>query len=491
MQKILGKLRNISPILILIVILIPSFAAMIKTGMFSTADFHLFRLHEFDVCIRNYQIPCRWSVNAGLGYGEPLFNFYGQLAYVPSEILHLFGMSLINSLKSGFIISIIGSAITMYYLAKKLFKDESASILVSLLYVYAPYRALDIWVRGALPEAMAFVIFPIILLSIEKRSWKLLAVSVSVLILTHNLSFIMFTPVMVGWIILRKYWSGIGSILFSVCISAYYILPVVFESKFIDIESTTRGYFDFHNHFATLHQLFISNFWGYGASVWGPVDGLSMSVGHLQWILPLIVFAILILRKQLMNHVVFIFYFLIAWIFLFLTHNKATLIWETLTFMKYIQFPWRLLGVIVFCFSLAGGYIALYSGKHKAVIVSLISLILVCINASFFKPDVWYKVDDSYYLESPEWDRQRTASIGDYWPNLGHKIPDKPSDGKYINYFPGWESELPPVNGLILKEGSVFNDTPIRKIGNLISIISLAVLVSSIGRKKIWTKKQA
>jgi len=107
---------------------------------------------EFDKCIKALQIPCRWAPDAGLGYGEPLFNFYGQFTYAVGEIYHLLGGSIINSVKFLFILSLAGSGISMYFLAKRIWKNDYAALVSSVVYLYAPYRSLDVWVRGALPR---------------------------------------------------------------------------------------------------------------------------------------------------------------------------------------------------------------------------------------------------------------------------------------------------------------------------------------------------
>ena len=175
-----------------------------------------------------------------------------------------------------------------------------------------------------------------------------------------------------------------------------------------------------------------------------------------------------------------------GWFYLFLTHNKSTFIWNLITPMAYIQFPWRFLGLATFCFALAFGIVTGFFVKQKLLITALIVLAAFFLNFSFFREDIWYSVNDSYYTTGAEWVRQRTASIGDYWPNFGHKIPSTPSDGKFINYFPGWVGAT-PVNGLIPSNGVRFTDTPARKIGNIISLVSLFGFV--IFSLKTWKEK--
>ncbi|KKU10079.1 MAG: hypothetical protein UX13_C0021G0009 [Candidatus Woesebacteria bacterium GW2011_GWB1_45_5] len=472
MQKLIKFFRKNIFVLAILLLSVPSFYRALQFGIHSMQDFHLFRLYEFDKCVKVLQIPCRWAPDAGLGYGEPLFNFYGQLPYAFGELLHLTGISFIDSLKILFVLSLAGSGISMFFLARRLWKNDWAAVIASMMYIYAPYRAVDVWVRGALPEALSFVIFPLIILAIEKRNLLGFGLLTSALILSHNLSALMFLPVMAIWIFYRRFWKAIPAGTLAIGVSAFYILPVIFESKFINLASTTQEYFDFRAHFLTLKQIFLNFFWGYGGSTWGDGDGLNLSVGLVQWALPVAVLVLTVWQKKLKENKIFSVLLALGIFYLFLTHNKSTFIWESLPFMAFIQFPWRFLGVAVFCLALASGFIAnLISRKLIPIVLPVIILILLALNFSFFREDIWYRVDDSYFTTGAEWDRQRTASIGDFWPDFGHEIPDKPSDGKYINYFPGWIGAEPDENGLIPAEGTTLTDTPVRRIGNIISLV--------------------
>ncbi len=473
-------------LIIAALISIPAFYQMLKYGIYSMQDFHLFRLYEFNSCIQRLEIPCRWAQDAGLGFGEPLFNFYGQFPYLIGELFYLIGGSYINSIKFLFILSLLGSSISMYYLSKELWKNNWGALLSSVLYIYAPYRAVDVWVRGALPEAFSFILFPLILLSVEKRNIFYFSLLSFLLIITHNLSFVMFLPFLLVWMIYRKWWKGFFGFALSGLLSSFYVLPVLFESKYVNLESTTLGYFDFRAHFITLKQIFFDTTWGYGGSTWGPVDNMNLSVGIFQWAIPVLILIFILIRQKKNSMLLAMFYMLLlsGFSYLLLTHNKTAFIWETISFMKYIQFPWRFLGVAVFCFSLASGIIFNIFDKKMFLYVgfALAFPYILYTTYSFFRPDIWYPVNDSYFLTGEEWNRQRTASIGDFWPEFGHEIPSTPSDGKYINYFLGWESPKPMQGGLIIAEGSKFKNTPIRTFGNIITLVSLLGIF-------IWRRK--
>lgn len=482
MQKLIKFIKVNYTFLLVILLSAFSFVRMLKPGIYSMQDFHLFRLYEFDKCVKSLQIPCRWVPDAGLGYGEPLFNFYGQIPYAAGEIFHLVSFSFIDSIKILFILSLLGSGISMYFLAKEVWKDKFGALVSSIIYIYAPYRALDVWVRGALPEALSFIIFPLIILAIEKKKTLWFSFLLALLVLTHNLSLVLFLPILLVWIIYRKFWKGVPFSILSLGISAFYVLPAIFESKFITLNSMVEGYFNFRGHFATLHQLLFSRFWGYGASAFGPEEFMSRAAGQVQWVLPLIVFIWLVVSKKVKKNTAFVILFILGWFYLFLTHNKSTFIWEAIKPMAYIQFPWRFLGTSIFCFSLSLGIMPSLLGKWKLLATSIVVALAIVLNFSFFKEDIWYKVNDSFFLTGSQWDLQRTASIGDFWPKFGHIIPNKPSDGTYINYFPGWNRE-PNKEGLILAEGALFKNTPVRTIGNIISLASIIVLIFICKRK--------
>ena len=129
MSKVINFFKNNIFILLVILITIPTFWKMLPEGIYSMQDFHLFRLFEYDLCIQRYEIPCRWAQDAGLGYGEPLFNFYGQFPYFVGEIFHLSGLSFIDSTKILFILSLLGSGIAMFYLSKNIWKKLKVCLL--------------------------------------------------------------------------------------------------------------------------------------------------------------------------------------------------------------------------------------------------------------------------------------------------------------------------------------------------------------------------
>lgn len=431
-------------VLLVLLLIIPAFWVGLKPGIWSMHDFHTFRQFEYDKCLADWQLPCRWTPDATFEYGQPTFNFYAQLVYAQGEILRLFGLSVIDTIKWLFILSLVFSALSMYLLAKKVWKDQLAAVVAAVFYIYAPYRAVDVYVRGALPEAWGFVWFPLILYWFEDyletkrwRSWWLMGLCLAALIVTHNLSTLMFAVVVGWWMLYRIYlfnaWKLVPKLLAVALVafglSSFYLLPVIFESKLVAVANTAAGFYDYNNHFATIRQLLIQRMWGYGGSGWWDNDGLSFSVGHLHWVLPIlgIIWLVRERRVRLKSTLTLVVLLSLGWLGLWLTHNKSVLVWQLLPGLKFIQFPWRFLGVSVFCFSLViGGMVmVIRAPKWRIGIASLGVLAVIGVNISFFTSDQWLTYSDKELFEGENWVRQTSSSAGDYWPAVAEKIPEK------------------------------------------------------------------
>lgn len=225
-------------------------------------------------------------------------------------------------------------------------------------------------------------------------------------------------------------------------------------------------------------------------------------------------------KEKLSKYRDLILLIIVGWFALFLTHNKSTPLWLVFPQAAYIQFPWRFLGIAVFCFSLASGAIVNIFKKYKGIVVIVLAFTVVMLNGSFFREDIWYRVTDADLTSGTRWQEQTAASIGDYWPNFGGSIPissapNDPEKGELLErtsnkavykvdsqgeeiefpiaYFPGWTATsdgltvdtYPAENGMVaikIPSGErlitlSFRNTPIRTLGNVVSLVSLIVFI--------------
>ena len=444
------KNKLLFPIFIVIFAALLAGRTLLTSGYFKMHDdLQMMRQLEMEKCFLDLQIPCRWIPDMGYGFGFPLFNYYPPLPYLVGELFRVVGFSFVDTAKLVFLISFIFSVVAMYFFSKEFF-GKVGGVLSSVFYIWAPYHAVDVYVRGAMNEAWAFIWFPLILLFGYKlitvhrsRFTILLALSWTGLFLSHNLMVLIFTPIFVIWCLfwLWRFKNLVSSIkylvsssLLTLGLTAFFTLPAILEQKYVQVDTLINGYYEYIAHFATLNQLFISRFWGYGASVWMENDGMPFQIGHVHWILSLIILIVLVvlfLRKKLnpklhTTYYILLFFILVGWFAAFMAHSRSTFIWQLVPALKFVQFPWRFLTLVTFSFSfIVGSLVLLVPKKFIYLVVGILSIGLIIFNWNYFLPDggKMGPLTDKEKFSGAAWDLQRTAGIFDYLPKTAKENP--------------------------------------------------------------------
>lgn len=531
---------------------------LLRPGYYSMHDdLQVMRLFEMNRCFENGQIPCRWAPDLGQNYGQPLFNYYSPLPYYLGEAVHLVGLSYIDTVKLLFLLSLFLSGIFVYLLSKEFLKEKTA-LVVAIAYMTVPYHAVDIFVRGALSESWGLALVPLVLYSVirvckqpKTSNAIMLSLSLAALITTHNITLLISTPLILIFGLFFFVRSEnktkqarfiIPSVLLGIGLSAFFLLPVLFEQSLIQTKFLTTDYFDFRAHFATIGQLFTKLTWGYGPSRFNSYQypqTLSFFVGVVQIVSISITPLMLWLKRR--DRKLFSFFFItfiLSLLTLFMTHSRSVLIWESFGVLKFVQFPWRFLGPTALLTSILVGFCldSLNLAKERqAQVVSLLIVLMIVTSFSYFRFEKYYpEMTDALKLSGKEYDDQIKGALLDYLPASVKVIPESKapappqiltgkidinyfdkrsnyfssefdvySDGGVIRFpvmdFPGWtiyqnRSGLPIKYesnndyGLItinLAKGhqliqAFFEDTPIRNSANIISLASGFLLI-------LWT----
>ena len=427
----------------LFILTIPAISSLLKPGYFPMHDdMQAMRLYQMDKCIADGQIPCRWVPDMGYGYGYPQFNYYSPLPYYIMEGFHLLGFSYLDSVKVFFVLTVLISAWGMYLLGSALW-GEKGGFLSALFYIYLPYRAVDMYVRGAVGELSALSILPFAFLYSyrivegKKNSVLGFAIAASALFTSHNITAIMIIPFFIVWILLVNKKQGkwlpsreilknlLLGLVWGLGISSFFILPAWFEKNLVHIESLIGGYFNYVSHFVGLRTLIFSNYWGYGFSEAGSNDEINLSVGFLQFIFAFIGLFGLWVSKKVKEFNLAIFLMITVFFSLFMIHPKSAIIWRSLPILEYFQFPWRFLLISGFLISLVAGATIFLVKKNKTIkylTISVISMLFI-FYASFFKPREWLKISDEDKFSGNSWSLQQTVSILDYLPISASGVP--------------------------------------------------------------------
>ena len=348
--------KNLSPLLLVLLLSVFSIIPFFHWGFFPIHDnTQVQRVFEMTKSLKDGMFPVRWVQDLGFGYGYPIFNFYAPLAYYVGSAINILGFDALFSAKAMMVIGILFSGVSMYLLAKEIW-GKSGAVVSALLYVFIPYHAVDIFVRGDVAEFWAYAFIPLVfygLLSIHKTNrFRFVVISVLAyagLILSHNLSAFMATPFILLFALLlylgnKK--SGLNllfSLMLGILISASYWLPALLEINYSNVLSQIGGGADYKDHFVCLYQLWSSP-WGFGGSVKGCVDGLSFMIGKLHLLLAVISILVLGLSWKLTKidkkKAALMIFFIIGLLFsVFLTLDYSSFIWDALPPMVVFQYP--------------------------------------------------------------------------------------------------------------------------------------------------------
>jgi hypothetical protein len=147
-------------------------------------------------------LPVRWMPDAAYGLGYPFFNYYAALPYYIAAGLRLLGWGPIRALQATQALGFVLAAAAMALLARRVLGHPAAATLAAVAYTCAPFHLANVYVRGdSLSEFFAFAFYPLILWALLRlrdrpspagAAW--LALGYGGLILTHNLSALMFSP---------------------------------------------------------------------------------------------------------------------------------------------------------------------------------------------------------------------------------------------------------------------------------------------------------
>lgn len=509
---------------------------------------HVARVANFYQNLSEGVIVPRWAGNLNWGYGHPILMFLYPLPSYMASLFHLFGFSFVDSVKLVFGLSFIASGLTMYVWLKEQF-NETAGFIGALLYIFAPYRFVDLYVRGAIGEHVAFIFPPLVLYFLLKLSKKQShryfvggSLSLAGLILSHNAISLMFLPLIFLYsiflliqakekkLLVISYWL---LVILGFGLSTFFWLPAFMEGKYTLRDIVTSE--DYSSRFVHIKD-FVFGEWSYGGTDW-----LSKQVGLVHWLYVAAgFFAVNKYRKS--RPVLYLGIGLIGVFFLtlLLMTNTTNFVWNTISLLQKFQFPWRFLSVTVFVSAVLGAYVvSTISKKRVLIIVAMTVVALLFFNKDYWQAKAFMQKPESFYSgiynsttdtgeSSPVW----SVRFMEKRPNARMELIDGATRIEEIErtntrhvyrlfvekkswirentlYFPGWrvfvdgqevlpEFQNPQHRGLMtffIEKGEhivtiQFTETKLRNTANAASLISLSLLLvlGILMKNKLWLR---
>jgi len=509
------------------------------------------RLQEFALNLKNGIIPPRLAPNFSFQHGFPVFNFYAPFTYWVGWLFQVVGLTSALSLKTvlflGLFVSFIG-----FFLFASLFFGFWGGLLGASIYSSSLWMAVEIFVRGNIGEIWFMALFPLSLYLLKKNDsnkngffFAITCICLSFLFTVHNvLSLVSVIFIVFFSLLLTHKKKALLSIVIGLLLASYFLVPALLENKLTyatEIASKTK----YSDHFLCAWQLWKADRWSYGGSGTGCVnDDMSFQIGKVQLLLAVIGLGIFIhsLWKKGNNNIPF---FILGWTVFsaFLTLELSRPIWDLFSpVMSIFQFPWRFLPFVVFGTGFFASYIVhiFANKKMQILIVIVLSMGVLFISSKFFSKPWKYTTDEyrSMFLTEKYIGQKAAYEIPEYFPRTGDyktwRMYDRSEIGFYTNtlsykintpfykeitvdqeqitlpihYFPFWEISIngkktipryfdtlgrPIFSGLALPSivEVRYNETPIEKTSNIITVITFITLITIITNKKIWKKMNA
>ncbi len=447
------KIHKTIFILIIFLFGLGTIMPLFHSGFFAVHDnTQVERVYEMGVSLADKSFPVRWVPDLGYGYGYPIFNFYAPLPYYVGGILFISGMGALFATKIMFALGVLLSGISMFIFTKKFF-GVGPGVVGSVVYMYFPYHAVNIYVRGAVGEFFAYAAIPLVFLGlfqlIENKKTKMVsfenlrtvvltALAIFLVATSHNLSIFMLLILLVPFIVVSLFIIknkkiflilSITSIVLGFMLSAFYILPAFMEMSYTNVGSQVGGGAYVPDHFVCLGQ-FVDSVWGFGGSAKGCMDGLSFRLGKVNILvtfLGLILLTLALYRKKIETHDKLAFIsLLLLFSSIFLSIGFSRFVWENIPFMQYIQYPWRFMNFIGLFISVIASYSVIkinkYSGKKGVVFIAVVITATIFTNLKLFNPKEYNNFSDSYYT-SKSHIRFDTSKISDEYLPSGFQTP--------------------------------------------------------------------
>jgi len=479
-------------------------------------EYHIIRIVEFSKMLTAGYLFPRWAPTLNSGYGVPTFEYNYPLPNYIGSFLHLFTHDAVYAYQWAMGFGYFFVVFALFLWLESLFGIYPA-IIGTAVGAFTPYLFVDMYIRGSIGEVWAIGFLCLTLYSIEKRNGPLTAFAFALLVLSHNILALIFTPFIFiyVWFIIKKSFVPLG---LGLLMSAFFWLPALAEQKYVQGLNTVN----FREHFVQLYEFLIPS-WGSQFSGTGMVgETTSFQLGIAPIIV--IVLALFSWSKVKDNKIkkIAIYLAIILVLCFFFMMKVSQSIWQLVPLMQNIQYPWRLLSFII---PIAAFFGALWVSRLKHVWIGLIMAIAaVLLTIGYAKPVLYQPRNEAYYLSRANF-TDGTSSMGNSfstiwtgWKSahptstivvenglLTRTIKDAYLDKQYavtmtksgdvtvnILYFPGWtafiDGKLTTISyrqdGIIhlhISQGNhviriQFLETPIRKFSDIMSVVGLVVV---------------
>ena len=435
---------------VLLIAFIAAWPAISQPGLLNTrgggdSPFLLQRLHQLATALADGHFPARWMPDANYGYGYPFYNYYAPLSLYVAAAFRFVGFSFVRAIHLAQLAGFIVAGLGMFHLGRRWLGSRWAGLLAAAAYTFAPFHMVNVYTRGdSLAEFWAMAFYPLILLAADRlliaiataneqgsrregekgreagevrRALALFALAYAALILSHNISALIFSPFLLLYLMVRPFMVtarkgrkgereqgseedtpapllplssspptllaysliAFAGLLLAFALAAWFFVPALAEQGLAQLGPVTEGYFHYSNHFRGLDLIQRGLLFDYN-----PDGGVAFRLGLVQAGLALGGAVVLLWRLKMgrkgerekgrkivgddssfiIRH--WLFVIISTLVAIFMITPLSRLLWDHLPLLPFTQFPWRFLSVASFFMALLAGAVVLAAERPAA-----------------------------------------------------------------------------------------------------------------------------
>ncbi|MCS7001977.1 MAG: YfhO family protein, partial [Dehalococcoidia bacterium] len=344
---------------------------------------HLFRVAALTEDLRRGLIYPRWSPDLALGYGYPVFHFYGPASHYMAWAIHQWGASLPDAVKLTYAAALAMAAIGMALFVRAALPTVggAGAIVAAGMYALAPYVIADVYTRGAFGEAVSLATYPFLLWGVRRvvvsGGWSgvvVASVAAALAVVTYNPLALVGLP-LVGlyavWLTPRDAWAvarAVATLTLGLALSAWFWLPALVDSSVVTIGNL--GYAR-ENFLALTHLIQPSLEYRH--------EQFPFAIGLAQAIVVTIgaVGATQLPRPERREA---LFFLVMAVAVAIAITTPAAPWWEMIPLLPLLAYPWRLLAfVALFGAVVAASVVAIAPARGRSVLRGALAIVTLAL----------------------------------------------------------------------------------------------------------------
>jgi hypothetical protein len=306
-------------------------------------DFHLYSWLEVLSQWKQGIVYPRWAALAHFAYGEPRFIFYPPASWTLGAALSaIFPWTAVASIYIWLVL--VAAGVSMFLLGRK-WLDRRDATFAAVFYAVNPYHLVIVYWRSAFAELLASSLLPLLLLLLLRTDEKGRRVTVllglllgcawlinapAAFMIHYSLAFLMLV---IAWqrrsprILL----TGTAAVLLGAALAAFYLLPAVYEQKWVNIAEAISLGSRPQDNFLFSHTVFADH------------DAFNRVISWVAITEILLTFAAAWVARSWGSRNRRLWYALVAWAAVCAVMMLAITnpLWNILPQLRFMQFPWR------------------------------------------------------------------------------------------------------------------------------------------------------